>query len=248
MGVRWREWTEEQSDIAIETWRGDQDLLANTQSGASLPVGQLRVRRYCGLDGELTPLASLKGGKPLLARVPTNRGGVYFCATTPEARDSALAVNGVVLYVVVQRALAAGAAVLGQTRQLVAGDAAENPATWHQVAGASGAISTEYAHHAGVDAAGVNLLAVNRSAAEDQAAVLTDDRVAELFQGLDFSRVNDRAGSLVGIIQEIWRPFLVVMMIALLVEAALCMPRTRPEPDAPARDKTASLAGASGSY
>src|SRR5207248_6272668 len=133
--------------IPVETWRGDQDLLANTQSGAALPVGRLHIRRTCGLAGEWTPLASLKGGRPLLARLPTNRGGVYFCTTTPDAGDSSLATNGVVLYVAVQRALAAGAAVLGQTRQLVAGDAAaEQPATWRQVAGAADAISTDYAH------------------------------------------------------------------------------------------------------
>ena len=53
----------------VESWRGDQDLLAHTQSGAALPVGQLQVRRYCGLAGEFTPLATLKGGAPLLARV-----------------------------------------------------------------------------------------------------------------------------------------------------------------------------------
>src|SRR5262249_48111838 len=161
--------------IPVETWRGDQDLLANTQSGAALPVGELRIRRVCGLTGELTPLASLKGGRPLLARLPTNRGGVYFCTTTPEARDSSLARNGVVLYAFVHRALIAGAAVLGQTRQLVAGDAAlEQPATWRQVAGPSEAISTEYVHHAGVYMAGERLLAVNRSAPEDQAPILSD--------------------------------------------------------------------------
>ena len=81
-------------------------------------------------------------------------------------------------------------------------------------------------HHAGVYAAGDRLLAVNRSPAEDQAAVLADDRVAGLFKGLDFTRVDDRAGSLAGLIQEIWRPFVVAMMIALLLEAALCLPPT----------------------
>src|SRR5947209_12249894 len=117
-------------------------------------------------------LASLKGGRTLFARVPTNRGGVYFCATTPDPSDSSLAANGVVLYVLVQRALAAGAAVLGQTRQLVAGDAAsEQPARWRQLAGPPDAISTEYLHHAGVYQAGEKLLAVNRSTAEDRAAV-----------------------------------------------------------------------------
>jgi hypothetical protein len=234
MGARWQGWALEQAEIPVETWRGDQDILANTQSGAALPVGQLRIRRACGLAGELTPLASLKGGRPLLTRLPTTRGGVYFCTTTPDVGDSSLATNGVVLYAFVHRALAAGAAVLGQTRQLVAGDVGqEQPTTWHQVAGAPEALSTDYAHHAGVYAAGEKLLAVNRATSEDQAAVLPDDRVAELFKGLNFVRVDDRAGSLAGLIQEIWRPFLVVMMISLLVEAGLCLPRRRPEPGAP---------------
>jgi hypothetical protein len=226
LGARWQTWVDEPPDTLVENWRGDQDLLANTQSGAALPVGRLQVRRSCGLTGELTPLAGLKGGRPLIARLPTSRGGAYFCATTPAPADSSLAENGVVLYVAVQRALAAGAAVLGQTRQLIAGDAAlEQPATWKQVAGPPDAISTDYVHHAGVYAAGERLLAVNRSSAEDQAAVLADDRIADLFKGLDFSRVDDRAGSLAGLIEEVWRPFLVVMLIAMLAEAALSMPR-----------------------
>lgn len=229
MGVRWQTWIEESADIPMETWRGDQDLLANTQSGAALPLDRLRIRRTCGLSGELTPLATVKGSRLLFARLPTNRGGVYFCTTTPEAGDSSLAANGVVLYALVQRAIAAGAAVLGQTRQLVAGEGVgEQSASWHQVAGNPDTISIEYPHHAGIYALGDKLLAVNRAAAEDQAPVLADDRVVELFHGLDFSRVDDRAGNFASLIQEIWRSFLIIMLVSLLVEAALCMPRVRP--------------------
>jgi hypothetical protein len=230
MGVKWLDWIQEKSEIPVETWRGDQDILANTQSGAALPVGKLEVRRVCGLSGEVTPLASLKGGKTLLARVPTSRGGVYFCATTADTSDSSLASNGVVLYALVQRILTSGASVLGQTRQLVAGETnSDEPTTWQKITGATDALSTDYQHHAGIYSAGEKLLAVNRASAEDQATILSDVRLAELFKGLDFARVDDQAGSLVGIIQEIWRPFLVIMMIALLVEAALCMPR-KPRP------------------
>ena len=89
----------------MESWRGDQDLLAATQSGGPLPVGQLQVRKYCGLSGELTALATLRGGATLLGRLTTSAGGAYFCATTPAVGDSSLATNGVVLYVLVQRAL-----------------------------------------------------------------------------------------------------------------------------------------------
>jgi Aerotolerance regulator N-terminal len=225
MGIRWQGWTEGKSDISVENWRGDQDILANTQSGAALPVGQLQIHHYCTLTGELTPLARLKNGQPLLARLPTSSGGVYFCATTPDATDSSLAENGVVLYVLAQRAMAAGAAVLGQARQLVAGDAAgEQPANWQQVTGAPDALSTEYLHHSGVYSAGEKLLAVNRAETEDQAAVLSDEGVAELFKGLDYTRVDARAGDFTMLIEEVWRLFLVAMLIAMLVEAVLCLP------------------------
>jgi hypothetical protein len=235
MGIRWQAWDEGTESKSVESWRGDQDLLANTRSGASLPVGQLRILRHCGLAGETIPLASLKGGHPLFVRAPTNGGGVYFCTTTTDASDSSLAENGVVLYVVVQRALAAGAAVLGRTRQLIAGEPAAGPASnWQELAGTPDALSTEYLHQAGVYQAGERLLAVNRSPGEDQAAVLTDERVAALFKGLDFTRVDDRAGDLSGIVQEIWRLLLVIMMASLLVEAALCLPgKPRPRDDGP---------------
>jgi hypothetical protein len=206
----------------------------------------LQIRRFCQLSGELTPLAMLKGGRPLVARLPTTRGGAYFCATTTDPRDSSFAANGVVLYVFVHRALAAGAAVLGQTRQLVAGETSlEQPTTWQRLAGAADALSTEYAHHAGVYTAGDKLLALNRSPSEDRADVLADDRVAELFKGLDFARVDDRAGSLIGLIQEIWRPFLVAMIVSLLVEAGLCLPRVRrADPESQARRWTGGVAAA----
>jgi hypothetical protein len=225
-GVRWQSWTDEPDGVPIETWRGDQDLLANTQSGRSLPVGTLEIRRYCGMAGEFTQLATLRGGAPVLARVATNRGGVYFCATTPATGDSSLANNGVVLYVMIQRALMAGAAVLGNTRELIAGNPQdEQPGRWQPVGAVDDALSAEYAFQRGVYASGERLVAVNRAPAEDQAAILDDARVAGLFRGLDFSRVDDQAGNLSALIQEIWRIFLVTMIIALIVEAALCMPR-----------------------
>ncbi|WP_254053820.1 BatA domain-containing protein [Singulisphaera sp. GP187] len=75
LGGRWTAWGNHPQEVTVETWRGDQDLLANTLNGAALPVGQLQVRKWCGLSGDLTPLASLKGGDLLLARATTNAGG-----------------------------------------------------------------------------------------------------------------------------------------------------------------------------
>jgi hypothetical protein len=224
-GVRWAGWKQTDEPVGVETWRGDQDLLARTQSGAALPAGELAIHRYCELAGETTPLATLYGGATLLARAPTRRGGVYFLATTTAPSDSSLATNGIVLYAAIQRAVSAGASELAAARQTLAGEQQGEAVAWKQMAGPPDVLSTEYADHAGVYTTGDRLLAVNRSAAEDKSAVLEDARVAGLFQGLDFDRVDDRAGNLSSLTREIWRMFLATMIVAMVAEAALCLPK-----------------------
>ncbi len=226
LGIRWNEWVSSNDNIPLETWRSDGDLLSRTLNGTALPVGQLEIHQYCGLSGDHTPLAILKGGATLLARVPTKRGGVYFWTTTPAPRDSSLATGGVVLYAFVQRAISAGAVVLGKSRQLDAGDAqGEISSTWNPVVEGDQGLSTEALYHRGVYSANDRLLAVNRPANEDDARVLNESRLAELFRGLNFVRVDDQAGSVSSLIQEIWRVFLIAMLISLILEAVLCLPK-----------------------
>ena len=226
LGIRWNDWVNSNDSIPIDSYLGDADLLSRTQSGAALPVGKLQIFHYCELSGEHTRLATLKGGATLLARVPTDRGGVYFWTTTPAARDSSLASEGIVLYAFVQRALSAGAVVLGKARQLNAGESqGESPSEWTTITEGDQGLSTELLYHRGVYSANDRLFAVNRPAVEDDAHVISDTRLNELFRGLDFERVDDQAGSLSSLIQEIWRIFLVTMLISLIVEAALCLPK-----------------------
>ncbi|HVW38958.1 MAG TPA: hypothetical protein VHB99_16700, partial [Pirellulales bacterium] len=225
-GVSWQAWATPAEGVAVETWRGDQDLLAHTQSGMSLPVGQLELHKVCGLAGEVTPLATLKGGSPLVARAPTPRGGVYFFATTPAGGDSNLASDGVVLYVAIQRALAAGAVAVGGAQQLIAGEpGAEAAAKWRRLAGDDHGVSIENAFQPGAYATDDAVTAINRPEAEDAAGVLADERVAALFRDLDFVRIDAEAGAARSLVQEVWRSFLAAMMFALVAEAWLSMPR-----------------------
>jgi hypothetical protein len=240
----WTDWSTEERIWPLETWRADADLLANSLAGQSLPVGQLEVRRYCGLEGELIPLATLSGGGPLLARVATTRGGVYFLATTAAPQDSNLATNGVVLYVLVQRALGLGTSTLGDTRLAAAGDLALGDSTaWQRLAGGEEAIATPWIYHRGIYASDDKLFALNRPPAEDQAAVLADNRIDALFDGLEFRRVSETAGSRSGLVQEIWRLFLGAMLIALVGEAALCLPSAAKQATIELRGGTGSSAG-----
>ena len=80
------------------------------------------------------------------------------------------------------------------------------------------------AQHAGVYRQGEKLFAINRSEAEDSQSVVSQEQVARCFAGLDFDRVDDRVGSGAAMIQEIWRLFLIGTLMALVLEAVLCMP------------------------
>jgi hypothetical protein len=246
-GMAWQTWTEHSPPLRPSSWRADEGLLAATLTGAALPVGELELRRTCGIAGDGTPLAVLPDGRPLLVRATGDRGGVSFLATTPAVRDSDLAANGVVLYAVVQRAIDVGLEAVGNARQIDAGsillggtDAGGQRSSqqrnsqqrsqedWRQIAGPPSA-STEAGFHAGVYASRGKLLAVNRPAAEDAAEVVDDRQIETLFQGLSFSRFEQKAGGLGTIVEEVWRLFLVALLVTLVVEGLLCFPRRHPD-------------------
>jgi hypothetical protein len=216
----------------VENWRGDTDLLAATRSGSSLPVGQLEIQGHAQLSGETSVLASLSGGDALLAKAATDSGGVYFCTASTSPKFSNLARGGIVLYVIVQRALDRGLESLGNTREFVAGEsqAKSTAVNWKRVAGAEDALSTEYAVQSGIYEDGDRLIAINRASKEDQLDAVENKTVDELFAGLNFARVESKAGNASSIVREIWRIFLVAMIIAMIAEAAMCLPKwVRPQ-------------------
>ena len=55
-------------------------------------------------------------------------------------------------------------------------------------------------------------------------------KVDELFVGLSHQRIDDAIGDSSSLASEIWRMFLVAMALALIVEAALCLPEKKVEP------------------
>jgi hypothetical protein len=226
-GVRWTAWQQPSGLVAVANWRSDYDVLASTRSGAALPVGELRVAKFCEMDGNVVALATLEGGKPLLARAADAPGGAYFVATTAAGQDSSLARDGVVLYAALQRALAAGAERLAAAQHHVAEGVDAAPEGWQRVAGPEERLSSEAPAHAGAYRVGPRWLAVNRDPAEDHARTLSNDEVDALFAGLVYDRVDDEADGATQLTREIWRALLVAMLLALVAEAALCLPTER---------------------
>ena len=67
---------------------------------------------------------------------------------------------------------------------------------------------------------------MNRSEAEDDTKLVSDDQLKQLFSGLSFRTVRDEVGTERSLIQEVWRLFLILMLLMLLSESALSLPRT----------------------
>lgn len=150
---------------------------------------------------------------------------ITLCATTPSDRDSTLAGDGVVLYVTIQRLLDTGSKRVGTARNAVAGSEHRLvDATSAIAVGSESASSNEYAMHAGVYQSDDWLVALHRSIEEDETRVVDDTGLDRMFGALPWAKIG--AGkTATSLVQEIWRWFVVAMIVALLLEAALCLPR-----------------------
>jgi hypothetical protein len=80
---------------------------------------------------------------------------------------------------------------------------------------------------AGVVAQDDRLIALNRPAGEDQPQIVSEAALTELFAGLDFRVLTDSLDEGRSLTSEVWRTFLILMGIALIGEALLCMPGRR---------------------
>jgi hypothetical protein len=232
-GLGWGEWRGDIGGeaVPVASWRGDSDLWGHSQSGESLAVGKLRVYRYRSVRGDGgSPLSRMEDGVPLLTRVSTDGGPVYFCATLPVLNYSSLAQDGVAFYAMIQRALAIGAATQGKARHADAGTTLARDVERWQPLGQTAAdvlLSARWIN-AGAYENNENWLALNRPANEDITRIMDAREADRLFNGLEFRHVEQTIGDTGSLASEIWRAFLVLMGVALFSEAWLCMPEKKP--------------------
>lgn len=245
-GIRWGEWQGGGDDtLPIEWWRTESGLLANTRSGAPLPVPDLGIFRHRLFEGETIPLLRLENGGIAIARAvaegeASESGSVHVWGTLPRSDHSGLATEGVVFFAMVHRALEAGADAVSRARTLPVGSEAlsglDSPelldrADFGGDLAAPGLVPAAYA--LGGSAEERRLLALNRPESEDETRRLDDETLAALLAGIDYRRIDDAVGSGSSLASEVWRAFLVAMALALLAEAALCLPPRPEEETAP---------------
>ncbi len=228
-GTHWGQWQEppEGDHFAVSRWRLDADLLSNTLSGTPLPVGQLATYRSCEVVNEqATTLAHLEKGPPLLLRANTDQGAAWFCSTLPTTEYSNFVSNGITFYVMIQRAVARGAAALGEARQYDCGSLKSSIAeAWTPLDDISeNILLSQRTLNNGLYETPEAAFALNRPLTEDAVEVVSDGTLEQVLNGLNYTRIDDKAGSSMALASEIWRTFLILMIVALMAEALLCVP------------------------
>lgn len=240
---RWDDWQPPPDDqpYKISWWRGDADLLAHVESGNPLPLNDLFTYRYRAIESTGTTLARFDNDAPLLTRVNTDLGAVYFCSTLPTAQFSSLERDGIVFYVMLQRALTEGCLALAEASQRNATpDALADREQWEAVAPEDNAASlSQRGLHAGVYKDEAYWVAINRSEVEDTTKVAPVKTVDALFDGLSYRRIDVEVGDTSSLANELWRTFLIAMLLALIVEAILSLPSKKAESDSIADFATA---------
>ncbi|MCG9134704.1 BatA domain-containing protein [Candidatus Poribacteria bacterium] len=233
--ARWGGWqstTGEQSDTKgdISWWRGDTDLLAHAEGGDALPLSELRTYQYRDFESQGTLLARFDNDAPLLTRVATDQGAAYFCSTLPTAQFSSLERDGVVFYVMLQRALAEGSQTLAVASQRDAEiDVLADRNQWEPVAPTENSSISQRGLHAGVYRDEGYWAAINRSQIEDNAKTASLEAVDGLFDGLSYRRIDVNVGDTSALASELWRIFLIAMAVVLMLEAVLSLPSRKTE-------------------
>ncbi|MEC8511623.1 MAG: BatA domain-containing protein [Planctomycetota bacterium] len=232
-GVRWGTWNEVvvgDEGASPETWRADDDLLATGVDGTPIPVGEVELYRWCEIDVDGSAythqtLASLPGAERLLVRAGTPSGGAYFLGTWPTPGAGNLAAQGIVLVAMIQRAVDLASLSQRSASWRDAG-AVELGADWRPAEEAGRGALSALDVSSGVVSNGDQWLALNRPDSEDEAALHPIASLTELFGDVDVvtaevarSAAKDNGG----LLEEIWRVFMVLALIGVLAEALLCV-------------------------
>jgi hypothetical protein len=215
----------EAGKFRVATWRNADGPLGRTQDGKDLPSMELSFLKRAAISSEGSVLAMFDDSKPLLTKTPVGKGAVYHCATLPDRAWSSLW-EGTVLVPMVQRMVQEGVRRLGKIGEADVGDArftrGTTLASAESAAGASpgnlGPVG------AGILQAETRLVALNRPAGEDDSEAMGEEDVREVFGAVPYRLFEDKGAEQTAAQTEMWRWFLILMLLFLTIEAVLALP------------------------
>ena len=222
---------EEQEHLGfrITSYSDSEGPLQRTQEGLYLPVDDLRVNQRKAIQGDGMVQASFEDGVPWLMSKTVGKGQVIFCGTQPTDAWSSVT-EGLVLVPMLQRLLVEGEAMLSgryvQGHLRVAGvDRTRVGERWISEEGGENS-AKDINLEAGVYRMGQRVVAVNRPQHEDVLISMDKDQVKELFGDVSLTLFQESTADVESDDdRELWKAFLVIMALALLVEGILILPK-----------------------
>jgi len=239
-GFSWSDWLKSsRTSLEVGWWRTESGLLANTRNGDPLPIDDLKLFKSRLFIGETQPFLKLESGDAVISQLITDElgagaGKVYAWGTLPRTDYSTFATDGVAFFVMLHRALDSGTTPVSRAQRRSASAGILPQASSIRNLSSTDEIPFRADLHAGayelVPLRGDSLLyALNRPESEDSIKTLTDDGISSLLEEVDYRKISDELGSGSSLAAEVWRAFLLAMALALIAEAALCLP-PKPEP------------------
>ena len=211
----------------IRSYNSAEGPFKRTDEGLSIPVHDLRINQFRPVIHKAgTVLANLATGETMVLRRNVGQGQIIFMGTRPTDDWSSLT-EGLVVVPMLERLLVEGeAARSGRLIDLTMRDAGDDRAGEKErwISEEQGE-SKDFNTQAGVYRMGKRLVAVNRPEREDALAPLEASRVSSLFGEVPLSMKQVKSGSDPDEKRAIWKLFLAMMVIALLVEGLLILPK-----------------------
>lgn len=223
--------TSSERGYLVKRWEEAEGPLSKTDEGLSLPLGQTEFHRRQAILGATGAMAAFDDATPLLVRGSIGKGEFYFLGSEVDDAWSSLT-DGPVLVPMLQRLLAAGSRRLQQVSTVLCGELnlASQQRQWIS-ADAPG--RKEIALQAGVYKAGDDLLAVNRPPAEDEIESLDVTQTRALFGAIPVQMLAETRARSDRLQGEIWRMLLFAMLLFLIAEGILILPRAAAPKAAP---------------
>jgi hypothetical protein len=212
----------------LEDWNHSDGPLRDGIDGTPIPAERLKAIRRQIPTGDSTQLARWEDGEPFISRRIVDAGTAWFIGSLPDYTWSNLA-DADVLLPTVQRIVAAGAGRFDATYLATVGsDSARlRPSESRTRLDDHGTPDpANAAYEAGIFRLGERLVAVNRPAREDAPEILTREQLDQALDGTGYTLL-DQAGQATdpSLSRDVWRAFLIAMLLFLIAEALLCLPK-----------------------
>lgn len=211
------------ASLRVERWNEEEGPFVRTEEGYSLPLKQTEFSRRWIVSGATNTLAAFADGAPLLTRQTLGEGKIYLMTTLPLPGWSTLG-EGPVLVPMLTRLAEIALSRNPNARMSECGrlSTRELEGNWQVVAGPERAAPRL---NAGVYRDGDRWLAINRPAAEDEPERVTSDEMQAALKGFSWNFWQEKQKNDSPFRGEIWRFFLLFMLLALLFEGWLILPR-----------------------